>query len=560
MCIVKHWEKDEYLCLQWRDFPEIKSFVSGGIESGEDPVQAGLREIKEESGYINARFVKQVGSSVYTEFYHQVKKTNVRARFRYLYFELENGEKVSVAEEENKIHEFFWKKKDEVLDFITLQEKDSIWRWFSDDEKIVYTDNGYLINSAEFDGMDNAEAKKMIVEKVGGRMKSTYRLRDWTVSRQRYWGEPIPMIHCEKCGVVPVPENQLPVILPEIEDYLPRDDGRSPLSKAREWVEVECPQCGGKGERETDTLDVFVASSWYFLRYTDPNNLNEFAALDKQDNWMPINLYSGGAEHTTVHVLYSRFWQKALFDIGLVKDSEPYTRRMNRSLIMGPDGQKMSKSRGNVIDPDEVVKNLGADTVRMYLAFIGPYNEVGSYPWNPDGVVGVRRFLERLSAIGERMSDAQNAALDNLLHKTIKKVGDDIVALKFNTAISALMIFLNAVEKEKSIGKAQYELLLKLVAPFAPYLTEELWHELGNEDSIHLESWPSYDEKLLRDETVRMGVQINGKARGEIEMPTDADKTEVEKAAREAVASRLQGEVVARVIVVPNRLVNFVTS
>ena len=275
---------------------------------------------------------------------------------------------------------------------------------------------------------------------------------------------------------------------------------------------------------------------------------------------MPVDLYSGGAEHTTMHVLYSRFWHKALFDLGLVKEAEPYTRRMNRSLILGPDGQKMSKSRGNVIDPDEVVGRLGADTVRMYLAFIGPYNEVSSFPWNPDSVVGVRRFLERVWRAQEYVGKADNAALENLLHKTIKKVGEDIAALKFNTAISALMIFINALEKEKAFGKGQWERFLKLLAPFAPHMAEELWAECGQKKSVHKTAWPEFDAAFLREATINIAVQINGKTRGEAEVSADADKEAVEKAAREAVAARLEGKKILRTIVVAGRLVNFVVE
>ncbi len=383
MCIVKHWEKDEYLCLQWNKFPDIRSMVSGGIEAGEDPTEAGKREIAEESGYKNARFVKQIGGSSYIEFYHQVKKMNVRARFRYLYFELENGEQSPVAKEETELHTIFWKKAEELRDFLTLSERDLILdKFMGKIPDAPYKGDGYLVNSGEFDGLTIEEAKLKMTEKFG-RRKTTYRLRDWIVSRQRYWGAPIPIIHCKTCGIVPVPEDQLPVLLPETDDYLPDGKGKSPLAKVDSFVHVKCPQCGGDAERETDTLDTFVDSSWYFLRYTDPKNEEEFATKEKQANWMPVDFYSGGAEHTTLHLLYSRFWQKALFDRGLVADSEPYIRRMNRGIILGPDGQKMSKSKGNVIDPDDAVNMLGADTVRMYLAFIGPYNEVASYPLEP---------------------------------------------------------------------------------------------------------------------------------------------------------------------------------
>ena len=345
-----------------------------------------------------------------------------------------------------------------------------------------------------------------------------------------------------------------------MKDYLPDGRGKSPLAKATKWVSVKCPNCKEKAERETDTLDTFVDSSWYYLRYTDPKNKKEFADAKSQENWMPVDLYSGGAEHTTMHVLYSRFWQKVLFDMKLAKDKEPYTRRMNRSLILGPDGQKMSKSRGNVIDPDEVVAKLGADTVRMYLAFIGPYNEVSNYPWNPDGVVGVRRFLERIWNINERslVRKEDSSALNAPLHKTIKKVGEDIAAQKFNTAISQLMIFLNAVEKEGGIGKGQWNTFLRLLAPFAPHMSEELWRKAGNKKSVHLEKWPAYDASLLQEDTVTIAVQVDGKTRGEVSVPTGSDKETHERAAKAAVASRLEGKRILRTVVVPNRLVNFV--
>ena len=407
--------------------------------------------------------------------------------------------------------------------------------------------------------MTSDEAIPLVAEKCG-RLTKTYHLRDWIVSRQRYWGVPIPIIHCPKCGPQAVSEKDLPVKLPEIKDYLPDGRGKSPLAKAKKWVAVKCPKCKGKAERETDTLDTFVDSSWYFLRYTDSKNKTKFADLKKQAHWMPVDLYSGGAEHTTMHVLYSRFWHKALFDLGLVAEKEPYTRRMNRSLILGPDGQKMSKSRGNVIDPDEVVARLGADTVRMYLAFIGPYNEVSSYPWNPNGVVGIRRFLERFSRAEDMVQDDASEALTNQLHRTIKKVGEDIQALKFNTAISQLMIFINALEKAKHIGRSQWANFIRLLAPFAPHVAEELWHNAGNTTSVHLEEWPQFDEAKLRDETVKIAIQINGKTRGDVEVASDADKATVEKAAREAVAGRLEGQTILRTIVVPGRLVNFVIT
>jgi leucyl-tRNA synthetase len=557
VAVIKHWKEDKYLCLQLK-VNDWRGFVIGGIEDGEDAVAAAQREITEETGYTNPQFVRELGGTVHSKFFHMLKGENRFAHFTPLLFQLRDDEQIEVDEKEKEIHDLLWIDADKVDSFLNRDDMALIWNRVK--ESRANTEGGILINSGEFDGTQSEEAKSKIVEKVAGRLKNTYRLRDWIVSRQRYWGVPIPIIHCDTCGTVPVSDSDLPVLLPDVEDYLPTGDGKSPLAKVSSFVQVTCPSCGGEGKRETDTLDTFVDSSWYFLRYTDPKNAGEFAQGEKMDAWMPVDLYSGGAEHTTMHVLYSRFWQKALYDCGLVKDAEPYTRRMNRSLILGPDGQKMSKSRGNVIDPDEVVSKLGADTVRMYLAFIGPYNEVSNYPWNPDGVVGVRRFLERLARAGEWLANENVAQLDNQLHKTIKKVGDDIEALKFNTAISALMILVNAIEKSKHIGRTQYETLLRILAPFAPHLAEELWHSIGKTSSVHTELWPEYDPALLKDETVTMAIQINGKTRSEMEIATDSNKDVVEKAARDLIAARLEGREVSRVIVVPNRLINFVVQ
>src|SRR3989344_3437998 len=558
MCIVKHWEKDEYLCQQWNEHPEIKTFISGGIKEGEDIVDAGMREIREESGFTDAKFERDIKGVSFIEFYHQIKKTNIRAKFQYLYYELQSGTQEAIDAGELKKHTIIWKKRDEVRDFLHLLERDAVWDAFEKGGEAPYTGDGVLVNSGAYDGLSVEEAKRLMALAFG-RSKKTYKLRDWIVSRQRYWGVPIPIIHCDVCGPQPVPDSELPVRLPEIDDYLPTGDGKSPLTKVDSFVRSKCPNCGGEGRRETDTLDTFVDSSWYFLRYTDPRNAVEFASGERMDAWMPVDVYSGGAEHTTMHLLYSRFWQKAMHDCGLVKDSEPYARRMNRSLILGPDGQKMSKSRGNVIDPDDAVERLGADTVRMYLAFIGPYNEVSSYPWDPNGVVGVRRFLERVVRAEEYVVQGDVISLQTALHKVIKKVGEDIAAQKFNTAISQLMILLNSIEKEKQIGKEQWATLVKLLAPFAPHLAEELWQREAKRPSVHTESWPEYNKDYLVEETITIIVQIDGKTRATVEVPRDAENDVLEAAAREALALKLVEGAVKRVVVVPRRLVNFVT-
>jgi leucyl-tRNA synthetase len=431
-----------------------------------------------------------------------------------------------------------------------------------DASQSAHTLAGMLINSGVYDGLSSDEAKQQMTAAFGT-PKKTYRLRDWIVSRQRYWGVPIPAIHCQTCGAVPVPDKDLPVKLPPIKDYLPTGDGKSPLAKAEAWKRVKCPQCKQWAERETDTLDTFVDSSWYFLRYTDPKNKKVFADKKKMKAWMPVDLYSGGAEHTTMHLLYSRFWHKALFDLKLVGENEPYARRMNRGLIMGPDGAKMSKSRGNVIDPDEIVKRLGADTVRLYLAFIGPFNETGSYPWNPDGVVGVRRFLERVWKLGQPESAKGTPAvykeLESSLHKTIKKVTEDMAALKFNTAIAALMTFLNEAERD-GISHKQFDTFLMLLAPLAPHITEELWRARGHKTSIHLEKWPKYEAKKAVSAVVTIAVQFNGKVRGTVSAQAGASEADVLAIVRghEPLAKHFESKEPRRLIFVPDRLINVV--
>ena len=554
IAIVKRKSDGKYLAINYRP-TATHEFVSGGIEEGEDATEAAKREIREETGYTNVSFVRQLGGPIHTRYYSVLREKNIFGHYTPLLFELEGDERVEVYSDESSRHEVHWLAEGEMTTFLNRDDYRAAWDRL---QGRPYTGKGILYDSDEFSGMTSEEAIPLTGGKFG-RMTKTYKLRDWIVSRQRYWGVPIPMIHCADCGTVPVPDKDLPVKLPEVKDYLPEGSGKSPLAKAKKWVQVKCPKCKGKAERETDTLDTFVDSSWYFLRYTDPNNQKKFADAKKMENWMPVDLYSGGAEHTTMHVLYSRFWHKALFDLGLVKEPEPYTRRMNRSLILGPDGQKMSKSRGNVIDPDEVVGRLGADTVRMYLAFIGPYNEVSSFPWNPDSVVGVRRFLERVARFQECVSDEDVPELEGILHRTIKKVGDDIGALKFNTAISQLMIFLNHAEKIKKASRTQWDGFIKLLAPFAPFLAEELWYDVGHrKSSVHNAEWPTYDASRLEEATITIAVQINGKTRAQASVAPGSDSVTQEAAATKAVQDRLSGKKILRTIVVPGRLVNFV--
>ena len=441
--------------------------------------------------------------------------------------------------------------------------------------KEAYTGEGYMMNAGQFNDIPTEKARKAIgdytVKRGNGRWTINYHLRDWLVSRQRYWGAPIPMVYCSKCGVVPIPEKDLPVLLPKIENYLPVE-GESPLARASEWAKTKCPQCAGPARRETDTMDTFVCSSWYFLRYADPKNEREFASKKALKTWLPVDRYIGGAEHTVLHLLYSRFFVKALRDMGYLDFDEPFLSLRHQGIILGEDGYKMSKSRGNVVDPDELVKKFGADTVRMYLCFMGPYNQGG--PWSSKGIMGIWRFLNRVWRLGQETSGVKSAdtkEVERFMHQTIKKVTNDIKKLKFNTAIAAIMEFVNqlsAISYQQSVISNQQsaiETLLLLLAPFAPHLTEELWVEaLGKKLSIHQQSWPEYDERLAKEKIVTVVVQINGKLRDKLEVQSAKCKvqSEIKKLVkeREKVQKYLKGKKVKKVIFVPGRLINYVTG
>ncbi len=435
-----------------------------------------------------------------------------------------------------------------------LEESHEEYRLILEGKK-VWQHDGILRNSGEFIGMYSEEAKGAIVKKVGGKMTNTYRLRDWSIGRQRYWGVPIPIVYDPEGKPHVIPEEHLPWPLPTDVDFKPT--GEPPLAKSVELRE-RTEKIFGKGwTPEVETMDTFVDSSWYFLRYIDNQNNTSLSAPDKQKSWMPVDLYFGGAEHTTMHLLYSRFWQKALFDLGLVNDSEPYKKRLNRGLVLGPDGNKMSKSKGNVIDPDEQVSKVGSDTVKMYLAFMGPYGEVVNYPWDMGGIAGIRRFLERVNGLAAHITEAEPLAVTKLLHKTIQKVSSDIEVFKFNTAISALMIFINLAEKE-GLSEESYTTFIKAASPFAPHLTEELWTEMGHSDSVHNETYPTADKDLAKDEQITIGVQINGKTRGSITVEVEATEEVVVNMAKsdQELLRYLEGQEIKRVVYVPGRILN----
>lgn len=425
-----------------------------------------------------------------------------------------------------------------------------------------YTEDGKHINSDYLDGLDKKEAIEKVIAELSKKKlaekTTTYKLRDWLISRQRYWGAPIPIVYCEKCGEVPVSEKDLPVVLPEEVQFKPT--GESPLNYDEEFVNTTCPKCGGNAKRETDTMDTFVCSSWYYFRYADSKNQKEFAAKEKIKTWLPVNMYIGGAEHSVLHLLYSRFFTKALKDHGYVDFEEPFMALRHQGTILGPDGLKMSKSKGNVVAPDEWVEKVGADTVRMYLAFMGPYDQGG--PWNPKGVMGVKRFLDKVWGLYDAKIEAKQAELveQRLLNQTVKKVGEDINDFRFNTAISSLMVLVNELVKNKVQSQETLEKLALIMAPFAPFMAEELWSKLGYKESIHKQAWPKYDEKLLEEETVTIVVQVNGKVRANLIMNKNSIQKEVEEKALadSNVQKFLEGKSPKKVIYIQGKVLNIV--
>ncbi len=419
-----------------------------------------------------------------------------------------------------------------------------------------FTGAGKLINSQKFNGRDSTEAIKELTGFARGKWTTKYKLRDWVFSRQRYWGEPIPLIHCGKCGVVAVPEKDLPVKLPKVTSYEPTGTGESPLATIESWVNVECPQCGGPGKRETNTMPQWAGSCWYYLRYEDPKNKKKLVDPKLEQYWSPVDLYVGGAEHATRHLIYARFWHKVLFDIGAVSTIEPFKKLQSVGLIMGEDGRKMGKRYGNVVNPDDIIATYGADSLRLYEMFMGPFDQ--QIAWSTSSMVGSRRFIERVWKLSDRV--VKIAPAQKIIHRTIKKVSEDIDGLRFNTAISCMMICANELEKSDALSRADFEAFLKLLAPFAPHVTEELWSAVGNRKSIHLSMWPSFDPALLSDDEATIIVQINGKARASFKIASGADKAAIESAARALPEAQkwLQGAPIKRVVVVPGRLVNFV--
>ena len=438
-----------------------------------------------------------------------------------------------------------------------------------DVQKEAFTDcdTGIMVNSGILDGMTVEEAKVRIkdyLEETGiGHRKVNYKLRDWVFARQRYWGEPIPIVHCEKCGYVPIDESELPLVLPQVDSYEPTDNGESPLSKMTDWVNTTCPKCGGKAMRETDTMPQWAGSSWYFLRYMDPHNDESFASKEALNYWHQVDWYNGGMEHTTLHLLYSRFWHKFLYDIGQVPTAEPYAKRTSHGMILGENGEKMSKSRGNVVNPDDVVNEFGADTLRLYEMFIGDFEKAA--PWSNAGIKGCRRFIERYWNLQSILVDGETIRpeMENSFHKAIKKVSYDIENLKFNTAIAALMALMNVIAEKGSINKAELSVFTMLLNPFAPHVTEEVWSEMKlGEGMVTEQAWPKYDESKCKDDVIEIVVQVNGKVRTRLSVAADIQKDDAIALAKaeDRIAAEINGKNIVKEIYVPGKLVNIVVK
>ena len=434
-------------------------------------------------------------------------------------------------------------------------------------QEAAFTDveSGTLVNSGFMNGLEVADAKstviKWLAERGVGTEKVNYKLRDWVFSRQRYWGEPIPIVICPKCGYVPLSDNELPLTLPQVDSYEPTENGESPLAKLRDWVEVKCPCCGGPAERETDTMPQWAGSSWYFLRYTDPRNAQSLASKEALAYWTPVDWYNGGMEHTTLHLLYSRFWHKFLYDIGVVPTSEPYAVRTSHGMILGENGEKMSKSRGNVVNPDDIVNEYGADTMRLYEMFMGDFEKAA--PWSSASIKGSKRFLERVWVLADKLyeGDQYSAQHETLMHRTIKKVSEDIENLKYNTAIAAMMTLLN-VFYDKGCNKTEYKTLLKLLNPFAPHITEELWESMGCEGMLAKAEWPDYEEEKTKESQIELAVQINGKLKATIQLPSNCPESNAVAAAMDdlRVQTAVSGKTIVKTIFVQNKIINIVVK
>ncbi|MFT7557749.1 MAG: leucyl-tRNA synthetase [Planctomycetota bacterium] len=584
----------KYAMAKWKNDGEIK-FYAGGVDDGEDMQEGVLREIREESGLYDFGHVEFIEAS-FAHYYNSARKVNRVARSNAFLVILNSIELQEVIFEEHEDFELLWMHPKEILTALESQNENGDYshyiRFLKEGVGLArergfdtattgdvfvrnpHTGTGILQNSGEFTGKTSEEAKRLITEAAGGKMTTTYRLKDWVFSRQRYWGEPIPVVHVGST-VYPIDESQLPVTLPKVESYAPTGTGESPLADITDWVEVSgyVTESGSfivataapsgeeiiQAERETNTMPNWAGSSWYWLRYIDSYNTEEFLNKEKASEWSPVDLYVGGVEHATRHLIYGRFWHKFLYDQGYVNNIEPFMALRNQGLIMAEDGRKMSKRWGNVVNPDDVVAQVGADSLRLYEMFIAPFEN--STPWSTDGLVGTRRFLEKVWRQQGKLQEGVGVSeLTKSLHKTIQKVSRDIEGFKMNTAVSAMMIHVNSLDSAEVISKDEFMLFLQILAPFAPHLTEELWQQFGEEGSIHVSGWPDHDVVLATDEMVSVGIQINGKKREVIEVSVDADEETVREAVLELenVQKWVAGKEIKMFKYVPGRIVTIV--
>jgi leucyl-tRNA synthetase len=564
--------KGEYLLLFEND---DYHFVGGGVDpEDKDDIEALKREIKEESGYIDIKSIREVSNTLSAHGYRATKNKNQIVDGKFYEVVLGSDKRVD-SEAEAGEHQLKWVKKEEVANLLSWYGHQAGWEQYLNGVK-HFDGEGMLINSGKYSGLSSAEARERIVSDLAkegiAKEQTNYRLRDWLISRQRYWGTPIPIIYCDKCGIQTVPEKDLPVVLPEDVEF--ELTGRSPLMEREDFVNTKCPNCGGAAKRETDTMDTFVDSSWYYLRYLDNKNGQAAFDVDLINKWMPMDHYIGGIEHAILHLLYARFITKFLHDYHGLKFEEPFKKLTNQGIILGPDGQKMSKSKGNVVNPDEQVTSYGTDSLRLYLMFMGPYEQGG--PYSMGGIAGTRRFLDRVwTLIGEFLesdsgprSNIEETALVATTHRTIKKVTQDLEKLDFNTAIAAMMSLVNELYRFKAEDgvsqtpgwRQSLETLVQLLAPFAPHIAEELWHELGHEDSVHIGRWPEWDNSLVTDEMMTLAIQINGKVRAEITLLADISEEEILKLAKEneKIVALIDGQKIKKEIYVPGRLVSLV--
>ena len=560
--VLKHPSEDKYLCVSNKKF-NWTNFVMGGIEDGEDVISAAKREVVEETGYHDFDELKEMKFIYFDNFYAAHKNVNRHITCYTVYGKLKSLDQIPVSDVEKEINDTLWIEKSDLEQTLTTEaHKYDAIRAIEGESALI--EDGIHINSGFLNGLGTTDAIETVLKYLEqnnlGKKQVNYKLRDWVFSRQRYWGEPIPMVYCDSCGWIPLDEKDLPLTLPEVEDFLPGENGESPLAKQIEWINTVCPKCGKPAKRETDTMPQWAGSSWYFLRYMDPHNDKELASKEALEYWCPIDWYNGGMEHTTLHLLYSRFWHKFLYDIGVVPTKEPYAKRTSHGMILGTNGEKMSKSKGNVINPDDIVNEFGADTFRVYEMFMGPFDQTAA--WSMESIRGCGKFLDRVWNMQDFLVDGDTftAETEKMMHKAIKKVTNDIEEMKFNTCVSTFMTMVNEFYKLKRINKAEFKIFLTLLNPFAPHMTEELNRLIGFKNDISTYTWPDYDEEKTIDDEIEIPVQLNGKLKATIKIVLDEDESSVKEKAQNTISSMLDGKTIIKEIYVKNKIYNIVVK